>query len=103
MNKYKLVTSNDQSIYGHDFLDAIKNNIPTLTTWQTFDRATKERGKKIVPHDEIYAQYSDGILGGKGGAIIIMRGNNETNTAWLGINLTDWLTIAQEGETIRVL
>ncbi len=103
MNTYRLPTSNQNTrIYGHDFVDAIKNNLKTVATVTAFDR-DKQRSIKIThPVEEVYCKWESGIIGGKGGVAVIMRGGEETNTAWLEVPPNEWTEIAGEQETITV-
>jgi hypothetical protein len=110
MKKYRLpVTIQNTYIRGFDVLDAIRNNLAIVATIKGFDRATKERTETTRPHDEAWCKWSDDIIGGSGGVVVIMRGVSETglpetNEAWVQVSKREWDKITQrEGEeTIKI-
>lgn len=103
MNTYRLPTSDQNTrIYGHDFVDAIKNDLKTVATTTHFDRDSQRTFKITHPVEEIFCQWDGSILGGKGGVLVIMRGKGETHTAWLAVGKSEWLEIAQDQEMITV-
>lgn len=103
MNTYRLPTSNQNTrIYGETFLDAIENNLKTVATITQFDRDQKRTLKITHPVREVWCKWEDGILGGKGGVVVIMRGLGETNTAWLEVSKDEWSAIGAGQETITV-
>lgn len=103
VNTYRLPTSNQNTrIYGESFLDAIENNMKTVATITRFDRDQKRTLKITHPVEEAWCKWEGSILGGRGGVVVIMRGQGETNTAWLEVSKDEWQKIAADQETITV-
>lgn len=103
MNTYRLPTSDQNTrIYGRNFVDAIENNLKRVATVTKFDRDERRTYKITHPVEEVYCQWSGGIIGGKGGVVVIMRGNSETYEAWLEVDKSEWEAVAQGQEMITL-
>lgn len=85
MKEYNTPTSEmtRRSIWGLDIKDAILHNIEVLRTTAHYDRDQQKTIRTKHPAEEIYIMGSDGICGGKGGVIVIMRGETSTHEVWI--------------------
>ncbi|MBE3141508.1 MAG: hypothetical protein IMZ53_13110 [Thermoplasmata archaeon] len=77
-------------IIGLDIEDAIRHNIKTLATVREWDKDAGGTITTIHSTDEVFASYRDGILGGKGGIEVVMRGKDETFASWVECTKEGW-------------